>query len=151
MEHKPEDLPDVEYTQSDSNIIGGNFSEYFTPSLVREMKFREMCDPMNNAFAIARSLHHKDTQLAQCLTCGGRGFIGLKCQKCLVGVYNLCLGFCFGCKLFGVLGTNCSYCRSGKFNQMNMKCLNPRSGTVYTYHDMAYRMNTRRAEFSLSD
>ena len=43
-ETEPENLSDINYTYGGSNIIGGEFSEYFTPSLVREMKQRDMCE-----------------------------------------------------------------------------------------------------------
>ena len=35
-ETEPEDLSDINYVYGGSNIIRGEFSEYFTPSLVRE-------------------------------------------------------------------------------------------------------------------
>ena len=86
-EVEPENLSDINYAYVGSNIIGGEFSEYFTPSLVREMKHRGMCEGDNTAFTIEASALHQETHLAQCLICEGRGFMGLKCQKCSCGVY----------------------------------------------------------------
>ena len=64
--------------------------------------------------------------------------MGLSCQKCSIGVYNLCLGFCCYCKIFGMLGADCLKCRSAKHTKMIMKCLNPKLGTVYTCSDVTY-------------
>ena len=124
-ETEPENLSDINYTYGGSNIIGGEFSEYFTPSLVREMKQRDMCEGDNTAFTIEVSALHQETHLAQCLICGGRGFMGLKCQKCLCGVYNLVLGFCFYCKAHGMLGADCIQCKTGKCEKIAINCLNP--------------------------
>ena len=77
------------------------------------MKQRDMCEGDNTAFTIEVSALHQETHLAQCLICGGRGFMGLKCQKCLCGVYNLVLGFCFYCKVHGMLGADCIQCKTG--------------------------------------
>lgn len=137
-ETEPENILDITYAYGGSNIIGGEFSEYFTPSLVREMKQRGMCDDDSTTFIIDRSVLHQETYLAQCLICGGRGFMGLECKKCLSGVYNLVLGFCYYCKAYGMLGANCIHCKTGKYNTISIKCLNPRYGTVYTCPDMTY-------------
>ena len=67
------EFSDINYTYGGSNIIGGEFSEYFTPSLLREMKQRDMCEGDNTAFTIEVSALHQETHLAQCLICGGRG------------------------------------------------------------------------------
>ena len=60
--------------------------------------------------------------------------MGLACQKCLTGVYNLCLGYCHDCDKFGPLGMKC--CMDQKYQKMTIKCLNPRYGTIYTCNDM---------------
>ena len=41
-----------------------------------------MWEDDNTRFAIERSVIHQDTYLGQCLTCGGRDFMGLDFQKC---------------------------------------------------------------------
>ena len=62
-----DDDPNVDqYVQSGLDIIDGEFSEYFTPSLVREMKLKGIGDPDNCLLGIETSDFHKDTQLAQC-------------------------------------------------------------------------------------
>ena len=63
--------------------------------------------------------------------------MGLKCQKCLSGVYNLVLGFCFYCKVYGMLGADCIQCKTGKCEKIAINCLNPRYGTLYTCPDTA--------------
>ena len=102
------------------------------------MKYRGMCENDETSFSIERSALHQDTYLAQCLTCGGRGFMGLDCQKYLNGVYNLVLRFCYYCKVYGMLGANCMHCKTGKYQKISIKCLNPRYGTIYTCYDMTY-------------
>ena len=64
--------------------------------------------------------------------------MGLDCQKCLSGVYNLVLGFCYYCKAYGMLGAGYIHCKTGKYSKIAINCLNPRYGTVYTCPDMTY-------------
>merc|ERR1712197_296144 len=78
-ETEPDELSEAEYTLGGSNNIGGEFTEYFTPNLVKEMKHNGLCDDDSLKFDVQRSALHVDTHLAQCLTCGGRGFMGLEC------------------------------------------------------------------------
>ena len=85
-----------------------------------------MCEGDNTAFTIEVSALHQETYLAQCLICEGRGFMGLKWQKCLSGVYNLVLGFYFYCKVYGMLGADCIQCKTGKCEKIAINCLNPR-------------------------
>ena len=92
-EAEPENISEINYAYGGSNIISGEFSEYFTPSLVREMKYRNMCNDDNTTFTIEWSGAHQKTYLAQCLICGGRGFMGLDCQKCVVRIVYFGIGF----------------------------------------------------------
>ena len=84
-----------------------------------------MCEGDSTTFNIERSALIQETYLAQCLICGGRGFMGLDCQKCLFGVYNLVLGFCYYCKAYGKLVAGCIYCKTGKYSKIAIICLTP--------------------------
>ena len=55
----------------------------------------------------------KEVSFAECLMCGGRGFFGLKCEKCKAGKYNVGIGFCDGCSSTVVLGAHCLKCNTG--------------------------------------
>ena len=65
-ETEPDNLSDINYAYGGSNIIGGEFSEYFTPSLVREIKHRDMCEGDNTTFTVKRSALNQETYIVQC-------------------------------------------------------------------------------------
>ena len=112
-------------------ICEGKFTEYFTPELMRDLNMKkDYKHEWNNCFQEA-SGKHLDAHLAECLACGGRGFLGLRCMKCKAGTYNLLIGLCEVCFSTGLQGAQCQICRSSVYQDLGIKCLNPRVGTIY--------------------
>ena len=112
----------LEYYPDEYNTIGGKFTEYFTSKLARDcVVHSDALLVSKESFRVDINKDHVDAFLTECIVCGGRGFFGLKCQKCKVGMYNLGVGFCLECETSGPLGSVCTVCYKNNYRALDIK------------------------------
>ena len=122
---------------NENHIICNKFTEYFTLGMVVRLSNQLHID--EELLKIESSTDdYQEVWLAECLVCGGRGFFGKSCMKCMSGTYNLSIGVCLLCKKFGVLGVICNHCNQMKYRNLKIYCTNPTVGTVYTCDDESH-------------
>ena len=81
VDDSSDNVQQITYKLGDINTHEGKFTEYFTPELMRDLSMKKDYNhEWNNCFQEA-SGKHLDAHLAECLACGGRGFLGLRCMK----------------------------------------------------------------------